>query len=114
MRKSWFHYKMLKREVDKGWDIILRINRIQRGLGLEMMEFRDGPDLDWVKQQLDLEEGTGVEPSSEELEVKYEEYQDIRQQEGIWNDLEEEPGEPWEDPLYATLRAEEREAALND
>ncbi|MGC2572216.1 MAG: hypothetical protein WA364_11950 [Candidatus Nitrosopolaris sp.] len=109
MRKSWFHYKMLKREGDKGWDIILRINRIQRGLGLEMTEFRDGPDLSWVKQQLDLEEGTGVESSSEDLELRYEE----ENQDRPWTDGTEETDEP-EDPEYAILRQEEREAALAD
>ena len=45
MRKSWFSYKMSKREGDRGWDIILRINRIQRALGIEMTEFRDGPPI---------------------------------------------------------------------
>ena len=112
MRKSWFHYKMLKREGDKGWDIILRINKLQRGLGIPMTEFRDGPDLDWVKQQLDLEEGTGVEPSSEDLELRYEE----ENQDRPWTDGSEEmleTDEP-EDPEYAILRQEEREAALAD
>ncbi|MGC2572292.1 MAG: hypothetical protein WA364_12340 [Candidatus Nitrosopolaris sp.] len=108
MRKSWFHYKMLKKEGDRGWDIILRINKIQRALGIEMTEFRDGPDLSWVKQQLDLEEGTGVEPTSEDLELKYEEDHD---QEDIWNDSE--TPEP-EDPLYKQLRLEERAEALAD
>ena len=107
MRKSWFHYKMLKREGERGWDIILRINRIQRALGLEMTEFRDGPDLSWVKQQLDLEEGTGVEASSEDLELKYEEDHD----QDIWNNSE--TSEP-EDPEYAQLRKEERAEALAD
>jgi len=71
-----------------------------------MTEFRDGPDLSWVKQQLDLEEGTGVEPTSEDLELKYEEDHD---QEDIWNDSE--TPEP-EDPLYKQLRREERAEAL--
>jgi len=118
MRKSWFHYKMLKKEGDRGWDIILRINRIQRGLGLEMTEFRDGPDLSWVKQQLDLGEGTGVgstleeleDSSSEDLELRYEE----ENQDRPWTDGTEEMLETGEDPEYAILRQEEREAALAD
>ena len=43
-----------------------------------MTEFRDGPPIEWIAQQLDLEEGTGVEPSSEHLELKFEEDQDQR------------------------------------
>lgn len=108
MRKSWYHYKRLRKEGDRGWDIILRINKVQRALGIPLTEFRDGPDLSWVKQQLDLEEGTGVEPSSEDLELKYEEDHD---QEDIWNDSE--TPEP-EDPLYKQLRREERAETLAD
>ena len=110
MRKSWFSYKMSKREGDRGWDIILRINRIQRALGIKMTEFRDGPDIEWVKQQLDLEEGTGVEPTSEDLELKFEEDHD---QENIWDGSETSEIEG-EDPLYAQLRREERTEALAD
>ena len=75
-------------------------------------EIRDGPDLSWVKRQLDLEEGTGVELSSEDLELRYEE----ENQDRPWTDGTEEmleTDEP-EDPEYAILRQEEREAALAD
>ena len=109
MRKSWYHYKRLRKEGDRGWDIILRINKVQRALGIPLTEFRDGPDLSWVKQQLDLEEGTGVEPSSEDLELRYEE----ENQDRPWTDGTEEmleTDEP-EDPEYAILRQEERELA---
>jgi hypothetical protein len=75
LRRSWYKFKMLKKEGDRGWDAILQINRIQRALGLELTSFNDGPDLDWVKHQLDLEEGTGVEQTSTDLELKYEEDQ---------------------------------------
>ena len=81
---------------------------------------RDGPDLSWVKQQLDLGEGTGVgstleeleDSSSEDLELRYEE----ENQDRPWTDGTEEmleTDEP-EDPEYAILRQEEREAALAD
>ena len=70
------------------------------------------PDLSWVKQQLDLEEGTGVESSSEDLELRYEE----ENQDRPWTDGTEEMLETdkSEDPEYAILRQEEREAALAD
>jgi hypothetical protein len=75
-----------------------------------MTEFRDGPDINWVKQQLDLEEGgfgegTGVELSSEDLELKFEE--DL-----IWNDSETSEIEG-EDPEYAQLRREELQELLD-
>jgi hypothetical protein len=98
IRKSWYHYKMARKEGDKAWDIILRIARIERALGLEMIQFRDGPPVEWVKQQLDMEEGTGVESSSEDLELKYEENQGQ-----LWGD---------DEPLTTEerqLMAEERE-----
>jgi len=85
---------------------------VQRALGIPLTEFRDGPDLSWVKQQLDLEEGTGVESSSEDLELRYEE----ENQDRPWTDGTEEmleTDEP-EDPEYAILRQEEREAELAD
>jgi hypothetical protein len=103
MRKSWHHYKMLRKEGDRGWDIILRINRIQHYLGIPLTEFRDGPDLDWVKDQLNAEEeGSGVEQSSTDLELKYEEEHQDR-----------EDSFESEDPLYAQLRREEREDNVN-
>ena len=49
-----------------------------RALGIEMTEFRDGPPIECIVQQIDLEEGTGIEPSSEDLELKFEEDQDQR------------------------------------
>lgn len=110
MRKSWFSYKMSKKEGDRGWDIILRINKIQRALGIPLTEFRDGPDLSWIKQQLDLEEGTGVEPTSEDLELKFEEDHD---RENIWENSEMSEIEG-EEPLCAQLRREERAEALAD
>ena len=137
MRKSWFHYKMLKKEGDRGWDIILRINKIQRSFGIPLTEFRDGPDINWVKQQLDLEEGTGVEPTSEDLELRYEEEQgeaagtgemmseeeiQLRheeEQDRLWGNenqgsgQEGEEGYEQEDPLYDTLRREEVDDAFN-
>src|SRR5215831_20642620 len=58
LKKQWYHYKRLRKEGDRGWDIILRINKIQRALGLEpLTEFRDGPPIEWVTQQLDMERG---------------------------------------------------------
>jgi hypothetical protein len=61
-----------------------------------MIQFRDGPPVEWVKQQLDMEEATEVESSSEDLELKYEEGQ-------LWGD--DEPLTPEE----RQLMAEERE-----
>jgi hypothetical protein len=90
---------MARKEGDKAWDIILRIARIERALGLEMIQFRDGPPVEWVKQQLEMEEGTGVESSSEDLELKYEE----EDQGQLWGD--DEPLTPEE----RQLMAEERE-----
>jgi hypothetical protein len=114
MRKSWFSYKMSKREGDRGWDIILRINRIQKALGIELTEFRDGPDIEWVRTQLDLEEGTGVEPTSEDLELKFEE--DHVESEDTWDNsvMSETSKIEGEDALYAQLRREERSEALAD
>jgi len=102
LRKNWYKFKAQKSEGDRGWDTILRINRIQRALGLEpLTEFRDGPPIEWVIQQLNLEEGF-EQSSGEELELKFEEEnQDLAEIEG-------------EDPEYAQLRAEERESALED
>lgn len=110
LKKQWYHYKRLKKEGDRGWDIILRINKIQRALGIEMTEFRDGPPIEWIAQQLDLEEGTGVEPSSEDLELKFEEDQDQRD----WLSDDENEGSEPEDPEYAQLRQEEQQALLEE
>ena len=104
LRKNWYKFKAQKREGDRGWDTILRINRIQRALGLEpLTEFSDGPPIEWVIQQLDLEEG--FEQSGEELELRYEEDN---------QDLSEPSEIEGEDPEYAQLRKEERESALAD
>ena len=70
-----------------------------------MTEFRDGPPIEWIAQQLDLEEGTGVEPSSEDLELKFEEDQDQRD----WLSDDENEGSEPEDPEYAQLRQEEQQ-----
>jgi hypothetical protein len=81
LRKSWKRFKRLRRETgDRGWDIILTINRILDALGLELIEFRNGPEISWIRHQLQMEKVVGVqqEQSSEDIEVKYEEYLDRR------------------------------------
>src|SRR5215467_13763463 len=78
--------------------------------GIEMTEFRDGPPIEWIAQQLDLEEGIGVEPSSEDLELKFEEVQDQRD----WLSDDENEGSEPEDPEYAQLREEEQQALLEE
>src|SRR5215469_5091769 len=74
----------------------LRINKILDRLGLELVEFSNGPDLNWMKHQISLEkqEGTGVELSSEDLEVKFEEENQDRE-------ISNEP----EDRLHLFLRS---------
>jgi hypothetical protein len=120
LKRAWSKYKRFHKQGDRAFDWILKVNRIQRALGLEMTDFRDGPGLDWVKDQLDLEDqggnGTGVELSGEELELKFEQDQEEKEKESwsTWDEDEEET-QPTdylnEDPLYAQLRREEKEEA---
>ena len=116
LRKLWFRFKMGKREGDRGFDTILNISRILYAMGLPLVEFHDGPDLEWIKEQLDLENRTGVketEQSSSDVESRYESDQEkmsLRQ-----GEEEEEPEEEEDDSdvpeeerqLYQTLRLEE-------
>src|SRR5215831_3559653 len=74
LKRSWFAYKRSRKEgvgynSELGW----RINRIQYYLGIPLTEFNDGPPINFVKQQLALEEGTGIQQTSEDLELKLEE-----------------------------------------
>ena len=62
LRKNWFKYKMEKREGGRGWDTILKINRIQRALGIKMTDFRMVLDLIGYKLNLILKK---------ELELNY-------------------------------------------
>jgi hypothetical protein len=123
LRKLWFKYKMQKRQGEKSWDVILDISRILYAMGLPLVEFDNGPDIEWIKAQLDMENRTGegkVEQTSEDVEAKYEEDQEKRSL-GYGNsdgDPEEEPEEdldsdisPDERELYRTLRREERDDA---
>src|SRR5215469_7410513 len=98
LRKLWFRFKMGKREGDRGFDTILNISRILYAMGLPLVEFHDGPDLEWIKEQLDLENRTGVketEQSSSDVESRYESDQEkmsLRQ-----GEEEEEPEEEEDD-----------------
>ena len=111
LKRSWFAYKRSRKEgvgynSELGW----RINRIQYYLGIPLTEFDGGLPINFVKQQLALEEGTGIQQTSEDLEIKLEEESENRL---LWieNEQSENNGEP-EDPLYAQLRQEERDSAL--
>jgi hypothetical protein len=80
LRKLWFKYKMQKRQGEKR-DVILDISRILYAMGLPLVEFDNGPDIEWIKAQLDMENRTGegkVEQTSEDVEAKYEEDQEKR------------------------------------
>ncbi len=107
LRKSWRLYKWGKKEGGNCWDRILTINRILKALGLELIEFHNGPSIEWIEHELVLEEVTGVpeQQSSEEVEEKYQQYSDYQQD---LVDIELSPAE------VRQLRAEERAAALAD
>jgi len=128
LRKQWFRYKMGKREGDRGYDTILNINRILYSMGLPLVEFHDGPDLEWIKNQLDLENRIGereMEQTSSDVEARYESDQeqkrslgqgDLDGDEDESEDIEGEDPEEEEDDsdvseeehqLYVTLRREE-------
>ena len=47
-------------------------------MGLPLQEFHDGPDIEWIKEQLDLENRTGIremEQTSSDVESRYEYHQ---------------------------------------
>jgi len=122
LRKQWFRYKMEKREGERGWDTILNISRILYSMGLPLQEFHDGPDIEWIKEQLDLENRTGIremEQTSSDVESRYE--YDQEQKRSLGQGDFRSDGEPGEDggeednsdvseeehELYQTLRREE-------
>jgi hypothetical protein len=124
LRKLWYKFKMQKREGERGWDTILDISRILYSMGLPLIEFHDGPDIPWIKAQLDMENRTGgreMEQTSQDVEAKYEEDQEQKRRDswswGQVGDGEPEKGEeeeedmsdvsPEERELYITLRKEE-------
>src|SRR5215831_4486771 len=112
-KRSWFAYKMSRKQgVGHNSELSWRINRIQYYLGIPLTEWETGPSVDWVIEQLSLEEATGEGVTAEEMELKHEEDLD-RQEQMRSSDLDwgidpEDEGEP-EDPRYAQLRREEKE-----
>jgi hypothetical protein len=111
---------MGKREGDRGYDTILNINRILYSMGLPLVEFHDGPDLEWIKNQLDLENRTGemeMEQTSSDVEARYESDQEQKRSLGQGDlDGDEDESEDIEGDsdvseeehqLYVTLRREE-------
>lgn len=120
LRKLWYKFKMQRREGERGWDTILDISRILYSMGLPLIEFHDGPDIPWIKAQLELENRTGgreMEQTSQDVQAKYEE--DQEQKRDSWSSGQGGDGEPEEEEedsdvsqeehdLYVTLREEER------
>jgi hypothetical protein len=47
-------------------------------MGLPLQEFHDGPDIEWIRDQLNLESRTGIreEQTSSDVETRYEEDQE--------------------------------------
>jgi hypothetical protein len=74
LKRSWYAYRRSRKE-GSGYnnDLAWRINRIQHYLGIPLTEFQDGPDLNWIKQQLNAEEESGEEVSAEEIQLRKEE-----------------------------------------
>src|SRR5215467_12291360 len=113
LKRSWFAYKMSrKQDVGHNSELSWRINRIQYYLGIPLTECETGPSVEWVIEQLSLEEATGEGITAEEMELRHEEDLDRQEQMrssdldwGIDHEGEYEP----EDPLYAQLRREEKE-----
>jgi hypothetical protein len=103
-----------KQGVGHNSELSWRINRIQYYLGIPLTGWETGPSVDWVIEQLSLEEATGEGITAEEMELKHEEDLD-RQEQMRSSDLDwgidpEDEGEyEPEDPLYAQLRREEKE-----
>jgi len=56
LRKSWRLYKWGKKEGGNCWDRILTINRILKALGLELIEFHNGPSLEWYNSSSKIED----------------------------------------------------------
>src|SRR5215469_8775536 len=104
LRKSWFAYRMTKRNGGYAADVAFRINKIQHNLGFPITEFEE-LDQKWVEQELSMDEMSenydGEYLTAEEIQLRKEE---------MWNDSE--TSEP-EDPEYVQLRREEREDLLN-
>jgi hypothetical protein len=118
LRKLWYKFKMQRREGERGWDTILDISRILYSMGLPLLAFHDGPDIEWIKEQLNLENSTGIremEQTSSDVEGRYQEDQEQKRSlgQGGGGYGEEEPEEedsdisPEEHQLYQTLRKEE-------
>jgi hypothetical protein len=91
-------------------------------MGLPLQEFHDGPDIEWIKEQLDLENRTGIremEQTSSDVESMYEYDQEQKRSSGQGDfSSDVEPGEEGgeeddsdvseeEHNLYQTLRREE-------
>jgi hypothetical protein len=53
-------------------------------MGLPLQEFHDGPDIEWIRDQLNLESRTGIreEQTSSDVETRYEEDQEKK---GPWD-----------------------------
>jgi len=115
LKRSWFAYKMSRKQgVGHNSELSWRINRIQYYLGIPLTEWETGPSVDWVIEQLSLEEATGEGVTAEEMELKHEEDLDRLEQSSDldWGIDPEDEGEGEyepEDPLYAQLRREEKE-----
>ena len=86
LRKSWYHYKMLKRQGTYAGDIAFRINKIQRSMGIPLTEF-DDVDPEWVAEELASE---SEQLTPEEIELRREE---MLEENGEGGDKEDD----WED-----------------
>jgi hypothetical protein len=119
LRNSWKAFKISKRR----WGahdaaLSYRINRIAYFLGIPLVQFEEGPPISWFQEQFQLEEKSGEQLSEEEAQAKFEEDQEDKPTYDIWEVEEDESdvgtlNEP-EDPLYKTLREEERSEQEED
>jgi hypothetical protein len=117
LRKSWKAWKISHRQYGYDSELGYRINRICYFLGLPLVEFENGPSVEWFEKQFRLEEETGERLSADEVQAKLEEDQENRSDYGIWDEDDDSKvgtlTEP-EDPLYSKLREEEAEQEEGD
>jgi hypothetical protein len=120
LRKSCKAFKKSHRQYGYDSELGYRINRIAYFLGLPLVEFENGPSIEWFEEQFRLEEETGEQLSVEEAQAKFEEEeaQENRFDYGVW-EIEDDDSEigtldEMEDPLYKTLREEEKSEQEGD
>jgi hypothetical protein len=84
LRNSWKSFKKSHREWGYDAELGYRINRIAYFLGLPLVEFEEGPSLEWFESQFRMEEEAGERLSVDEVQAKLEEDQENKSAYGIW------------------------------